>query len=381
MIYYIGILFLCFLSFFFFNRNKLYTNLFIILLGFFLCFGYMTGTDWRSYEPLYESIKNKELGILEAMLFVEPGYFLYNYIFGLFNINFWDFFIFTKVILYIIFIRSLLYFCPSKNFFLALLFFVAWYAYFLFIDNPMRNLIAVGIFLGSIQFLIKRKFIPYLILTILAISFHFSAIIMLLLYWISNKDFKTKNLIIAYVILNIILLSPHLLYTVLDFVFSEVPLIKYKIEAYSNNLEGDGGGKIISFGMLIHNIFFILFIISRKKIENIPYGKMVFIFSILYLIFFRLGLTITVMGRFQLYVAVFYSISVGYVICNFTDRSKYVYVFYVFLVSVIPCISYLVKDFRYVPYTNYLFYSDHEMTFDQRDRYNKNNSPYKTFEN
>lgn len=374
MFYYIGILFWCFGSFWTAGTNRLYLYFFLSVIGIFLCFGYMTGTDWRNYEPLYESVSQGREYLLQWMIYVEPGYALYNYFFGSLGISFWPFFIFTKVIMYCIFIRSLLYYCPREYLFLALLFFIAWYAYFLFIDNPMRNLIAVGIFLSARPFLLKRRFWPYLGLTLLAVSFHFSAIIMLVLYAFGNKSYSSRNILVIYIALNLLLLEPKLIYMILDLLFSKLPLVGNKIEAYSNKLDGDGGGKLISFGMIIHNIFFILFMLCRKRIEEIPHGKTIFLYSILFLVFFRLGLTITVMGRFQLYLAVFYCTSIGCLIKGFSKRSYWLYSLYVLLVSVLPCISYLVKDNRYIPYTNYLFYLGEEKTYEERSAYNDLNN-------
>lgn len=377
MIYYVGILIICFFSFFFFRDNKFYTGFFLTALGIFLCFGYMTGTDWRNYEPIYNGVSSGGEDLWDALEYMEPGYIFYNYLFGSLGIDFWHFFIFTKVVVYCIVIWSLQYYCPKELFFLALLFFISWFGYFLFIDNPMRNIIAVGVFLLSSKFLINRRLFPYLACTLLAVSFHFSAIVMLLLYWLANKSFSSKGIILIYIILNVVFLSPELIYTVVDFLFGHISMIAVKIESYRENLTGDGGGKMISFGLLIHNVFFILLMLARNEIEKMKNGKMIFIFSIVFLIFFRLGLTITVMGRFQLYVAVFYAVAVCYVMKTLTERTRIVYALYILLVCIAPCINYLMKDSRYIPYTNYLFFSNHNLSYEDRSDYNPMKSPYK----
>lgn len=373
MFYYIGILFFCFLSSMLSIKvSKRYQQAFFIFLCLFLCFGYMTGTDWRTYEKLYESVY--EYPII-TMVYTEPGYVLYNYIFGILGVGFWPFFIFTKIVIYCVFIKTLRYYCPEKTIFLTLLFFISWYAYFMFIDNPMRNLIAVGIFCLAQPALRERKLFKYIGWTFLAVSFHTSAMMMLVFYYFANKSYSTRNIIIFYILLNILLLNSHFIFSILEILFARIPLLANKIEAYSTD-NIDGRGKIISFGMLVHNLFFILLILSRKIIENIQNGKMIFTFSILLLILFRLGLTITVLGRFQLYLSFFYTVSIGVMIYKFTPRTRILYAFFVLLVSVVPCISYLTKDYRYIPYTNYLFYLNEDLSYDERDNYNKDNSPY-----
>lgn len=375
MLYYIGVLLICFFFTVLKNSNsEKVTSMYLFLLGVFLCFGYTTGTDWRTYEQMYGWVREDGLGML---LFMEPGYVIYTYIFSNLGVDFFHFFIFTKIILYFIVVRTLRFYCPKDIFYISFLFFLAWYAFFMFIDNPMRNLIAIAIFFSSLKYLRERHFIPYLLLTFFAMSFHFSAIIMLLLYYFGNKSYKTTNIVIAYLIVNLLLLNNKLIFFMLESLFSAIPIVGSKIATYSSGNE-DGEGKLLSLGLVVHTILFILIIIGRGKIEIRPYGKMIFMFSVLFSMFFRLGLTITVMGRFQLYIAVFYVASIGMSYYVFEARTRIVYLFFVLLISIGPCVSYLIKDSRYIPYTNYLFFLDTDMSFDERSNYNPNNSPYKS---
>ena len=54
----------------------------------FLCFGYMTGSDWRSYEPIYNEI---DFNNLFYNYFFEPGYYIYMLIFKFLKIGFGHF--------------------------------------------------------------------------------------------------------------------------------------------------------------------------------------------------------------------------------------------------------------------------------------------------
>lgn len=347
---------------------------FFAFLGFFVCCGYTTGSDWRAYEPMYQQISSGELPLFVFMTNIEPGYVIYNYLCGLLGINFWHFFIITKIILYIIIIRHIKMLCPANYVYVALMFFISWYLYFLFIDNPMRNLIAVSIFLLSLKSLIDNKLGVYMGYTVVAMCFHTTALIMPILYWIAHKRIHTHTIITLYILLNIILISDDIIYAVLNTLFSWIPIVGDKIAVYSSGDIADGQGKLFSLGMIIHNIFFILIIQSRKCIENIKNGNIIFIFSILFLIFYRMGLSITILGRLQLYLAVFYCISIAVTLKHINARSKLLYTFYVLIVSVIPCISYLSKTTKYLPYTNYFFMP--EMSYEDRDIYNKINFPY-----
>ena len=350
--------------------------IFFTCLGFFICCGYTTGSDWRAYEPMYDQINSRELPLYIHMLSIEPGYVIYNYLFGFLGVDFWHFFIFTKIVLYMIIVRQIKLFCPKDYLYIALMFFISWYIYFLFVDNPMRNLIAVCVFLLSLKSLINRNFWTFIGYTIIAVSFHTTALIMPILYWMSRQKISTNSIIIIYIILNIILISDNFIYSILDKLFSWIPLVGHKITVYSSGDIVDGQGKIFSLGMIIHNIFFVIIVLSRKYIENIKYGHIIFIFSILFLIFYRMGLSITILGRLQLYLAIFYCTSIAVSLNKFNARSKLFYVFYVLIVSIIPCISYLTKTSKYIPYTNYFCMQHKDMTFEERSNYNKNHSQY-----
>jgi hypothetical protein len=78
-------------------------------------------------------------------------------IFKFLKIGFWPFFIFTKVIIFIVFCKAH-YQLQGNYIYPILMFFIPYYGYYLFIDNPMRNLIAIAIFLISIKYLLKKNY-------------------------------------------------------------------------------------------------------------------------------------------------------------------------------------------------------------------------------
>ena len=351
------------------SGNRFIEHAFLFFLGFFVCFGYTTGSDWRTYEEMYGWVlDNKD----SMFLFVEPGYVIYNYISRLLGIEFFPFFIFTKIVLFVIIIKELKLFCDQATFFLSMLFFISWYAFYLFIDNPMRNLIAVGVFLLSFRYLRERKFFKYLLMTILAMSFHFSAIIMLFFYYLANKHISTKVFVILFVVLNVILLNRALIFGILESLFLNVPLVGTKIMEYSSG-HVDGQGKILSLGLVVHSIIFVLLMLGRTTIEKFPYGKIIFVFAAFFPIFFRLALTVTVMGRFQLYIAVFYVAAIGMLYYAFSRSSRVLYLSFIFIVSIGSAFSYL-RSPMYVPYTHFLFME--EMPYEERSEYNFKHSPY-----
>lgn len=78
-----------------FKRSNAYYCFCVLYIVFFLCFGYMCGSDWRNYEMYYEGIDSTNL--ILYLLRMEPGYVLLMYLSKILGIGFWEFAIFLNV--------------------------------------------------------------------------------------------------------------------------------------------------------------------------------------------------------------------------------------------------------------------------------------------
>ena len=89
LIYYLFpfVLYIC--SLFNFKNKRLKVFL-AISLGVFLCTTYFNGSDWRQYEIMYNEATLGEIQEFKK----EKGFYLYMLFFKLFNIDFFNFFIF-----------------------------------------------------------------------------------------------------------------------------------------------------------------------------------------------------------------------------------------------------------------------------------------------
>ena len=182
LIYYLFpfVLYIC--SLFNFKNKKLKVFL-AISLGVFLCTTYFNGSDWRQYEIMYNEATLGEIQEFKK----EKGFYLYMLFFKLFNIDFFNFFIITKSILFYIFYRIILE--KSKNFYIVFNLFYTLMGLFLFIDAPLRNLIAITIVVYAQKYLEEKnkkkyKNIKYIFLIFIAFSFHETAIIFLMLLFL-----------------------------------------------------------------------------------------------------------------------------------------------------------------------------------------------------
>lgn len=79
--------------------DKRIFELVVLLVCFIICFGYMTGSDWRAYEEIYNSYKEPN-NFYWRFLFVEPLYLCFNIIGNEAQLNFWTFYLIIKVLIF-----------------------------------------------------------------------------------------------------------------------------------------------------------------------------------------------------------------------------------------------------------------------------------------
>lgn len=357
------------------RRTKVLFDFIIISFTMlFVCFGYMTGTDWRNYEPSYQWINFDTF--ISSIAFWEPGYLFLVSLFHVLDIDFWPFLISIKIVTFLSFCRFFKKYGKQK-FFLIMTFFLSFYGYFFWIDNPLRNLCAFTIFLFAIDAICNKKKKKFFLITVLACLFHYSSIILLPMYWILHSKLKTGSIVIIYLIVTIIFLNANLMFKIIDLLFGWFPIIQAKLSEYSSSTDG----KIFSLGYVLHNIFFILILLSRNKIESLQYGNVIFIGAVSYIFIFRLGLTFTVFMRFAMFFAALYSLAIIHILDNLKIESKKIYLTYLLIISMLSCYNSISKDYRYVPYSNYLEYIfKPKPSFEYRSAYNQTNSPFKSEE-
>lgn len=337
-------------------KNKMLKKSIYLLLGIFLCTSYFNGSDWRSYELMYELANLEDI----KTFYAEKGFYVYMCIFKILGFNFFEFFIITKFIIYYIFYKLLI---KSPNFYLILNIFYYQMALFLFIDCPLRNLIAIGLVLLGIEQWNKRKKIGLYIYIILAMTFHVSAIffIILPLIYTFNKLSK-KTLIIIMLIIYIILSSQNILLNLIKYLpFFEERLLKFIGRP-------EGVGEFFSLGNIEKIIVCISLILLRDKYK---YYKKELGLIVGYFILYRIAVSFLILGRLTLYIQIFYIFGIGLLIENLKNRLKIVVILLIGLYSITNIYKVTSKTYKYIPYTNYLVYIGKEKpSYEYRKKYN-----------
>lgn len=375
MILYFSILYIClFVSFAHISRFQKIGQILIGVLALFFCLGYMTGSDWRNYETYYSWLDDE--GIVGLLM--EPAYLFLTVISHGMGISFWPFFITLKLCTFFCLLYFLRKYADKKQF-LIITFFLFLFGLYFFIDNPMRNLLAICVSYFAYQYLEEKKWLKFLVVVLLATLFHTSAILLLLLFPFYPIKLNNLKLFVLFILFNIVIIvSYEFLILKVIAAFSFIPIIEAKVQHYFIDGSGLENNRLISLGFIVQFLFFLLVLYKRKHIENMPHGKLIFWGTICYIFLYRIAAIISIFYRLQLYMSVFYSVGVCSVLFLLVRKyNRMAYAMFITCYLSYMTYSLIISSYKYIPYTNYISYIfSPELPFDYRSDYNHRNSPY-----
>lgn len=171
------------------TRKKIFTNLLLFILFIFCGLRYKVGNDYESYQNIFYAIKSG----FES--YVEPGFYLLNIIFSKTNNGFYYVFGIVSFVTIYLYLRALIKFRVV----LLGVFFLFTAEYLFFINDIIRQGLAIAIFLNLISAISSNKTIKiYIIVLISTFTIHYSAIVLLLVNFL--KRIKVNNLVWAVLI-------------------------------------------------------------------------------------------------------------------------------------------------------------------------------------
>lgn len=172
------------------SKSKLYFSAFILfgLMGFK---DKSIGNDTASYIEFYNRLKNMTT-IIDVNSRFEKGYQIYNKLIGYFFEDSQALFIITAFICISCIIYGVIK--SSKNWQYSLFIFVGLRFYYFFLSG-LRQSIAVSIIFIAYVFLKEKKIIIYILLIVLASTFHFSAFIFILAWPLSKMKMNLKSMV------------------------------------------------------------------------------------------------------------------------------------------------------------------------------------------
>lgn len=238
---------------------------------------YETGTDYFSYSGIYSDIYPLHIAIDQGKLFpintlIEPSYLFICSLFAMLGLSVNIMFLAIALATTALLFNSIKNYIPKYFNFGVLLYFC--FIYFLLDMSGIRQAIALNLFIFSIRYILTKNLFKFLLIILLAISFHYTAVILLLCYPLYNIKFSKTTMIsimaISFIIL--VLRLPWISF-VIDLLGSTVnnELLSSKLLTYTSN-EFLTKSRILSPVMLIYVPVFITAVLYRDKLsKTTPY--------------------------------------------------------------------------------------------------------------
>lgn len=270
-------------------RDKKGLLMAFIIIFLFAALRYDFGNDYMSYLENFELIKNTDINPFGTQTLF---YFL-----NTISPTFFIFILITSVLtIYPVYFIIKNNMGPEYYAFAVFIFVINPYI-FLMNLSAMRQALATMCFIIAVQFSVKKKIIPYVLMIIIASLFHKSAIVLLPFYfWINEKRVKNWHIVTIVVSILVLLLMPENLYNIIIEVleiFNDKNYDYYFEKLIQNSLRAT----------FLSSLYLIYLLINIKKLS----GKTL-LYTKLYLVgcvFVVLAYNLSMLTRMQMYFDIF----------------------------------------------------------------------------
>lgn len=250
---------------------------------------------------------------------MEKGYLLYNKLLSLLTSNLQAILIANAIVI----TGAICFFCRkySISVFMSILLFVI--LQFSGTLNIMRQFLALSIVLFSIPFVIKRRFIAFVICCIIASTFHKSAILAVGLYFLYPLKFKFRHLIWISIIsiISFIFLAP---------ILDQIIAITGHYEGYKGNILLGEETKLASVIKTLIQLIITTFCLLSYRFVYKKKSSVKELLPIPFLLFCSISATClqfisirgTVLERLVLYFSIFNLISIPFFIRHYPQKVR-----------------------------------------------------------
>lgn len=240
-------------------QSKVACGLIFLFLGFFIGMGDMQGGYDRYlygayFDDMADAIRHNWIWSTYGH---ELGYSFFNWFIAHFSMNRYIFILLATLTMYALYYRAFITYLDDYP--LALIVFMGLLYYFTM--TYMRQTLAVGIAWQACRYAYERKPVPFFLWVFVAFSFHNSAIIFALMYFVKVEKFSKATIVKMMIILFLIGLTPIATWA-LNF-FGEATDAEGRTSVYADNSGG------YNYAYLFLSIF-LAFIMVRNSdlIEN-----------------------------------------------------------------------------------------------------------------
>ena len=195
------------------NKNKSLGTFFLILSVLIMFRHESIGNDTRNYINIFKSFSGRSWeSLLSTNDSWEIGFAYFNKIVSLFSKSAQFFFAVTAIVTTCMIYPTYKRLCTDSL--LTIVLFVNM-STFVMMFSGIRQMLAIAIGFLAYEFTRKKKFVPYALMVALAMFFHTSAFMLLLMYPVYHLKFTKKSLIAVVPILGLIFVFNEPIFTFL----------------------------------------------------------------------------------------------------------------------------------------------------------------------
>ncbi len=204
------------------NKNRSNTIFFLFVVVFTLTFvsgfRYFVGADYGAYTVIFNRNNHVFFNVSSYDITEEPAFALLCRICGKIYNNYVTMFVATSIITIVPFLVSTYRESNDYIFVTALYIFGGcWHGSF----NGIRQYIAVTIVYLGRHYIIKHKFLKYLLFCFIAFLFHRSAAFAILFYFVYSEEFSTKRISLIIMVTIILSVSYESIYSFIGWLDNE----------------------------------------------------------------------------------------------------------------------------------------------------------------
>jgi hypothetical protein len=334
------------------RTNSRYLRLYTLWLYIFLCFGYMTGSDWRSYElDFYYTDFQDYIRNIRGLS--EVGFW---FVFFTLKTIFRDFFIVIGI-LKALYLYSLIKFLKTitDNWTASISILLPKSLVFMLIDNPLRFMTALIFVNWALYLFLQGKQKKGIVVLSMSVLFHNTCIILLPIFLFFPKftkvlKFNNVALWVTYLAVFILFSDGGPVGSLLQQFQSR--MVAFGAKDYSAYTEIDEEA-IFTLGSILSIFIFTLLLLLRKKILSLQYGDLIFSCSVLSSFMGRILIFIPTGFRLGIPLGYFSAIAFASIICKF--RSSY-YAKILLVYFLLTFSKALWTSYSYLPYSNAIPY-------------------------
>ncbi len=288
------------------NRLNIFHFIALLLISIVAGFRYQVGNDWMAYKRYYDRMINSlEVRFDEQTM--EYGYYVINKIFSQLELSHvFVFFVAAYLGWYFVF-KSV----PARLLPLSLFFLFTDEQFFLSM-NLVRQFIAMGIFLFALRYVTSRSLFKYILMIMLASFFHYSAIILLLVYFLPFKKMYNQYVWAGIFIVTLLLSGNQtliesflnaLFYVTGQYELAAVYHTYFLSESFLRGVDSVGLGFYFSVVMS-----FVILYFSKEIIVKYPNSKQYFILFFIGVVIFNMFYMFMIIVRINNYFMILKSI-------------------------------------------------------------------------